>query len=440
MASNPNGQDMTLYPSHDRNAFSTKLKQVIGRTQKQGGTGSLLIVRMDRLREINQEFGYAFGDEVIHQVAKILQKFIARKDYLFRLADQEYGIILPRTRGAGEVILLANKLISHFQDPIHVEDIPFKCRIRIGMAHFPDHATDTIALMQCADRATQKAKELQTRYAISPPIDNSDTTTFFVMENELERDIASNRIRFRYQPKVDLQSGSLIGFEVLSRWKSERWGIIRPDKFIALAERSELITTLTVNCLTRTLKQFSDLQKRHKRPELSLSVNLSARILNHSESLERIIQTVEIWCDRPETLIFEITEGSVIDDPAAALTQLNRLHGAGIRISIDDFGTGYSSLAYLKKIPVDELKIDKSFILDILTNPDDAIIVQSIIDLAKNFGLDTVAEGLESLEVWRRLQDMGCGMGQGFYISKPLRFTDIDAWITTPLARVSVRD
>lgn len=310
------------------------------------------------------------------------------------------------------------------------EGVPFRFRVQIGMATYPENAVDAEELMKCVDAATVIAGNTPDKYFSYVTKDDHETTTMFAMEDELEKAISEGDIQYHYQPKADIRTGVIAGFEVLSRWNSRKWGFVRPDMIINAAERSNLITDLTVDSLTKTFKEFTELQATCGNQAITLSVNLSAKILNNTESIERVINTVNIWCAHLENLVLEITEGAIMTDPEAARDVLNQLHDNGIRISIDDFGTGYSSLSYLKKLPVDELKIDKSFVMELLQSDDDVMIVQTIIDLARNFNLNIVAEGTESKEIIMKLRDMGCHAAQGYYISKPIPFEQLSGWIS----------
>jgi len=414
---------------HARSKFLTRLKGEITRSKKKGWALGLLIIRLARLREINQEYGYEFADQVLMSLPEIARKHLRHNDFIARIGDREFGVIMSDTRGAGDCILLANQILESCNEPVHINGTNFRIRAHIGIANFPENAQDGLQLLQCADLAASRAENSHDHYVVLESNGEQDTTTIFSMEDEFEKALEKGAIDYYYQPKVDLITGEISGFEVLSRWNSEKWGNVRPDLFIAAAERSGLITELTIDSLTKTLKEFAELQAVYDDSAFTLSVNLSAKILNKTDSMERVINTVNIWCRDPRQLILEITEGAVMTDPEAAKETLNQLHDSGIKISIDDFGTGYSSLSYLKKLPLDELKIDKSFVMDLLESDDDVKIIQAIIDLAQIFNLSIVAEGVESKDVVTRLTGMGCGIAQGYYISKPLPFEQVLSWI-----------
>jgi len=415
--------------SSPRKKFQSLLVQEISRARKKNAALGIINIQLTRLRDINQEYGYDFADQVLELLQDLIKKNLRTQDHLVWTGDRDFSVILGNTHGVGDNILFANKLLNHLSEPVKVGDNLFRLRVQIGMASFPENAVDAEELMKYADAATIIAGNTPDKYYCYEAVGDLDTTTMFAMEDELEKAISAGEVQYHYQPKADIKTGVIAGFEVLSRWNSKKWGFVRPDMFINAAERSNLIADLTMDSLTKTFKEFTELQAVCDNPAITLSVNLSAKILNNAESIERVINTVNIWCERPENLVLEITEGAIMTDPEAARDVLNQLHENGIQISIDDFGTGYSSLSYLKKLPVDELKIDKSFVKDLLQNEDDVMIVQTIIDLARNFHLNIVAEGTETKDVIIKLREMGCHAAQGYYIAKPIPYEQLPGWV-----------
>jgi len=247
------------------------------------------------------------------------------------------------------------------------------------------------------------------------------------MMGELRKAIANDELVLYYQPKIDLHTRRISGVEALVRWQHPEHGFLPPDEFIPMAERTGLIKLLSITVLKEALSQAEELHKKNLK--LSISINLSPSTFLDSDLPDLIIGMLSLYEIPPAYIIFEITESSMIKDPDLALEILNRLTKRGLKISIDDFGTGYSSLAYLKKLPVNEIKIDKSFVTDMLTSENDAVIVKSIIDLSHNLGLNVVAEGVEDKETVDRLQSLGCDVLQGYYFSKPLSSKDFLEWL-----------
>ena len=249
----------------------------------------------------------------------------------------------------------------------------------------------------------------------------------FSLESELRTAIGEGELNLYYQPKIDLRTGRISGMEALVRWHSPTRGLIPPDKFIPVAEQTGLIQPLTLWVLNTALRRR--FPKTCEGTDLSVAVNLSPRNLNDAELPELVLRALETWNAEPSRLILEITENAIMEDPANSLKILSRLSSLGISLSIDDFGTGYSSLAYLKKLPVDELKVDRSFVMTMVEQKDDAMIVRSVIELGRNFGLKTVAEGVESEEIWHQLLDLGCDYAQGYYMSPPMPYEKLNQWI-----------
>ena len=416
-------------PVPARKKFIARIDDEIRRAKKHSAVFSLVIIRLVRLREVNQEYGYDFADRLLAHVDEVIRSSVRKKDYVEKIGDKEFGVILSDTRGLGDSVLFANQVIAWFDKPVIIDQISIRTRVRIGIAQFPEHALDHVELLKLADMAAYRAGHHAEGYAIAPSEDDDDTTTMYALESELEKAIEQKQIDYFFQPKVSLVSGGITGFEILARWDSRKWGMVPPDQFIDAAEKYGLVTPLTIDCLTRSLNRFAELIDDNRGEDFTLSVNLSARILNDQDSIESVLNTVNIWCNRPESLILEITEGAIMTQPEATREMLEQLNKTGIRVSIDDFGTGYSSLSYLTRIPVDELKIDKSFVMNLPGSEDNEKIIRSIIDLAKNFNMTTVAEGVEDRETFTRLKDMGCDLAQGYLISPALPFDQLQPWI-----------
>lgn len=414
--------------NNERKKFFSLLEKEVANAEKTGQILNLLLIKLSRLRNINQEFGYDFSDRLLNNVYKKISNVLRKTDHIARVSDKEFALILTDTHGPGDAILFTNQIMALFDNALTLDKQSLKIKLATGIACYPDHADDYLSLMKCADNAVYKACNSLEDYVVYDGSIDADTITMFALEGELEKAINNGDIEYYYQPKVYLNDHTISGLEVLARWHNEKYGNVRPDIFIEAAEKSGLITQLTIDCLGKSLKKYAEVKQKCKFNG-TLSVNLSAKILNNQEITERVINTVNIWCDNPEDLVLEITEGAIMTDPETARNTLIKLHETGIKISIDDFGTGYSSLSYLKQLPVDELKVDKSFIMDLLDNKDDILITQSVIDLAHNFGLLAVAEGIESEEIMNELRKMKCDIAQGYYISKPMPPDQLIPWL-----------
>jgi len=418
----------------DRKQFAKALNDKINLSQKKSKSLVLIVIHLLQLRNINEEFGYDFADSVLLKIYNELKALLDRKDFIARTGEKEFSLVLPEIIGEGQGILAINRIIERFKDPFNIDGRLIRIRLVIGMSIYPENAVNVLDLKKHADKALSIARIRKSGYTVYSEIEDDDDTTHFAMEAELEKAISNNAIRFFYQPKIKLADRTISGFEVLSRWTSEKWGVIRPDIFINLAEKTGLIAPLTVQSMSSSLRNINELQKKDS--NYSLAINLSAHIMNNPETTALVTSSLNIWCSKPEQLTLEVTEGAIMINPQTSLETLTYLHDMGITLSIDDFGTGYSSLAYLKKLPVDELKIDKSFVLEMLKNNDDLNIAKTVVNLAQNFDLKTVAEGVENEETVNKLTDMGCDIAQGFHIGKPMPWEELIPWINNWNARL----
>lgn len=300
-------------------------------------------------------------------------------------------------------------------------------RAACGVAVYPDDAGGSQGLLRCADLAVRRAKVLERPYVVYSEIADEEIPPSLVLETDLEAAIETGELENHYQPKIDLQSRTITGVEALARWTTSIHGPVRPDVFVGLAERTGLIMPLTLWSLITALRQSRELQERVG--NIGVSINLSGGILHEPEVDDLVSRTMKIWNADPGQVTYEVTESAMMADPSASLKKLQELNAKGINGSIDDFGTGYSSLAYLKNLPVQELKIDKSFVMRMAEDRGDARIVRTIIDLAENFEIAVVAEGVENQETLESVASMGCNTAQGFYMGRPMPLEDLIRWV-----------
>ncbi len=296
-----------------------------------------------------------------------------------------------------------------------------------GGAVFPDHAADRDGLLRSADTALQLARDQEQHFLIYDASLVSREQQLASLKRNLSRALDNNDLMLHYQPQIDLQRGQLSGCEALVRWNHAEQGWIRPDVFIPVAEKSDLIDTLTYWSINVALREWLEFCAHCRQG--AIAVNLSARLLQSAEIVDLVRRALNIWGAEPGALILEVTESAMMSDPETALRVLSRLHEMGVTLSIDDFGTGYSSLAYLQKLPVSELKIDRSFVQHMADRPQDRKIVRSIIDLAHNLEMRVVAEGIEDQRSLDMLVSMGCDYGQGFYIARPMPAGQLSGWL-----------
>ena len=411
----------------DRRRLLSELNRKILSAQNNNTLLALIIVHLKYLREINNEFGYEIADQLLQELFNKLESLLQPGDFIVRIGDNEFALVLSNLNGTGQGIIAANRILGLCDNPMEISGQLINIKLAAGVSIYPDHALDSEVLFKHADTAVTYARRNQDGYMIYSDIHDHDGTTTYVMRTELEEATINDKLEFFYQPKIHLKDRTIAGFEVLARWTSNTLGEVKPDTFINLAEATGLIAPLTVKAITIALRQCKDILAINS--NYSIALNISAQILNDPDITRLIMNTISIWCTNPSQLILEITEGAIMSNPEASLNSLGQLHNSGIKISIDDFGTGYSSLSYLKKLPVDEIKIDKSFVLNMNEDKGSANIVKSVIDLAHNFNLNTVAEGVENEEILNELERMGCDVAQGFYIARPMPHDELNPWI-----------
>ena len=335
-------------------------------------------------------------------------------------------MLLPAT-GVEGAIKAANQALKALEEPFVLGVLTLDMGASIGIALWPDHGEDADALLQRADIAMYMAKQSHDGYTVYSSERDETSPRRLALMGELRHAIDDNQLFPLYQPKINLQSGRAVGVETLVRWRHPNLGVIPPDQFIPLAEQTGLIKPLTIWVLTAALRQCRLWLEAGL--EFSVAVNLSVRNLLDPQLPTQVGELLKICGVAPKFLELEITESIIMADPAHAMEVLAELRKMGIGLSIDDFGTGYSSLGYLKKLAVDEIKIDKSFVKEMAHNEDDTAIVRSTIDLAHNLGLKVVAEGVESQETLDRLAALGCDEAQGYHISRPIPAPELTRWM-----------
>jgi EAL domain-containing protein (putative c-di-GMP-specific phosphodiesterase class I) len=335
--------------------------------------------------------------------------------------------LLPNTTQLG-AITAAQKLIEGLSQPLFVEGQSFHVGASIGMALYPEHGMDHTTLMRRADVAMYTAKREKSSYAIYSEEQDQDSHVRLALSRDLRYAVDRGELLLQYQPKADVRTREVSSVEALIRWKHPMRGLLFPDRFMGLAEQTGLVKPLSFWVLGEATRQCSIWHRAGQ--NLGIAINLSASSLPDSKLGDMIAYYLGEYSIPASMLEIEVTESVLMADPMRAKIVLDRLHELGVKIAIDDFGTGYSSLAYLRRLPVDEIKIDKSFVLDMVTDSEDALIVRSIIDLGHNLGLRVVAEGVENAETWALLETMGCDVIQGFYISRPLTVADLTFWMS----------
>jgi diguanylate cyclase (GGDEF)-like protein len=412
---------LTLLPN--RTLFQERLREVVAVS---GKTGAVMIMDLDRFQEINDTLGHHNGDSVLIAVARRLAA-ASDSSLVARLGGDEFAVLLEAVNDRKEAVRFAERLLATFADQVTLGDLTLDVRGSIGVALFPEHGTDADSLMQRADIAMYVAKGNKRGYEVYSPESDRYAPERLALIADLHRALNGTGLFLTYQPKIDLKRGRISGVEALIRWQHPTRGLIQPDDFIPLAEHTGLIKDLTLWVLDTALAQSQAWQREGI--DLGIAVNLSVRNLLDLDLPDQVARLLQKWDVPAHRLELEITETTLMEDPARASSVIARLNAMGIRLSIDDFGTGYSSLVFLKQLPVQEIKIDKSFVLNMLADLGDGAIVRSIIDLAKNLGLDVVAEGVESEGIMQELTLRGCTTAQGFFISRPVRADRLTEWL-----------
>jgi diguanylate cyclase len=415
---------MTGLPN--RTLLMKRLEETLVAGKRDKKPVALLLMNLDRFREINETLGRQRGDILLKEVGSRLQDTVFPRDVVAHLGGDEFSVILPLEK-AQHSHLAADKIAKALEEPFVIDRIPIVMETSIGIALYPDHAENTQSLMQRSDIAMYEAKRMKTFFTIyNSSLDKHDPQKLTLL-GELRHALEHDELVLYYQPKISFKTNSIIGVEALVRWKHPQRGVIPPYEFIGLAERTGLIKPLTMWVFDTGKRQLEILHQRGA--DLSVSINLSARNLQDSELPGQIAKILKTNGVPPNLLELEITETAIMIEPARAMETLNHLKTMGLRFSIDDFGTGYSSLGYLKKLPVNAIKIDRSFIKDMVVDEDDTAIVRSTIDLAHNLGLAVIAEGVETKAVYDKLAAMGCDEAQGYYMCKPLPTDELEHWL-----------
>ncbi len=414
----------------NRSFLQRRLEQEAQLAHESNIPAALLLLDLDRFKEVNDTLGHTVGDLLLQKIGSRLQSHLRPADLIARLGGDEFAIVLPATDAAG-AIHAARALLRALDASILVHGHAFSIGGSIGIALTPQHGYDFTTLLRYADVAMYVAKRSQSGLAeYSPEVDQHSPRKLALM-SELRQAIADDGLLIHYQPKVSFSLGRMVGVEALVRWPHLEHGLIPPDDFIPLAERTGLIGPLTRWVLERAVRQCRDWKQSGLL--VNVAVNLSTHTLYDPTLLSTVTDLLQLYEVAPSQLTLEITESMLMDEPERAQLIVAHLRAFGVSIAIDDFGTGYSSLAYLKRLPIDEVKIDKAFVfgLGVDADPADAAIVQAVVAMARPLQCEVVAEGVESAETWTFLQELGCDLAQGYYFSRPLPAAALEQWART---------
>ncbi len=427
----------------NRNQFQASLESFIQVYRQTKSPFALFLIDLDRFKGVNDTLGHHVGDELLKAVSLRLHNILRDDDVVCqldneliaqiddglvaRLGGDEFSAILTGIHTIEDSIIVARKLILAMEQAFIVNDHKLTIGLSIGIAMYPMHGEDMHALVSHADIAMYDAKNRKCGFSIYDSARNQHSLHTLKLEQDLFASIKKNEMVLYYQPKISIADGRVCGAETLIRWQHAEQGLIAPDNFIPIAEQSGFIQPLTEWVLNKALEDCNECLSFNK--ALNISVNLSALNLRDERIASTIISMLEKWSVPPELLTLELTESAIMDDPDFAIEILTKLDAMGVSLSIDDFGTGHSSLAYVKKLPVDELKIDKSFIYNITNDSDNEAIVRAVLVLAHHMNLSVVAEGIEDVATLNMLSELGCDVAQGYYFAKPMPFDEFKVWL-----------
>jgi diguanylate cyclase (GGDEF)-like protein len=411
----------------NRTLFRERLQQAIDAARETDASVGVMLMDLDRFKEVNDTLGHHNGDLLLQEIGARLREVLRQSDTVARLGGDEFAILLPEVPGADAATRIADKVLESLARPLVLKDLALDVGASIGIALSPRDGDDADTLLQRADVAMYLAKEAHTGHELYNDEKNQYSPGRLALVAELRHAIESRELSVVYQPKADVGTGEVASVEALLRWHHPRNGFVPPDQFIPVAEHTGLIKPLTHFVLDAALAQCRAWELAGS--PLKVAVNLSVRSLLDADLVTDLARLLRHWNVSPGSLQLEITESSIMADPTRSLATLTKLSEMGVGLSIDDFGTGYSSLSHLKRLPVDEIKIDKSFVMGMIDDENDAVIVRSIIDLGRNLGLRVVAEGVENTAMMRRLRVLGCDVAQGYGLSRPLPAPVLDDWL-----------
>jgi diguanylate cyclase (GGDEF)-like protein len=416
----------------NRVLLEDRIERALAAAARNEGEVAVLFIDLDRFKEINDTLGHSYGDELLRLVASRLSEVVRHGDTLARLGGDEFGVLLPSVQSRAHVEAVAARLRDALHRSFTAEGMTLDVEASIGIALSPDHGTTTDELLASADVAMYSAKERKAGAVFFDPSERVNTPSRLIVLGDLRRALeADDQLLLHFQPKYALDDERLIGVEALLRWNHPERGNVPPADFIEIAEGTGIILTLTERVLRDALAQSRRwLDAGH---EVAIAVNLSTRCLLDAKFPALVERQLDEHGVPPSLLRLEVTESAVMGDPARAAEILRRLHDLGVSLSIDDFGTGYTSMAYLRRLPVDELKVDRSFVIGMTENEHDAVLVRTAIDLGHNLGLTVVAEGVEQASHVSALRALDCDVAQGYHYARPMPAADV----TTLLDRLA---
>ncbi len=410
----------------NRVLFRDRVEQALHGAKRQTGEVAVMFLDLDRFKEVNDTLGHESGDVLLREVGQRLAHSLRAGDTVARLGGDEFAVLATGLDDADDALLVARKLRQAVEWPFTLRGLTLEVEASIGIALFPEHGTDVDTLLRHADVAMYQCKEAHSGVGIYSPERDVYSPDRLKLLGELRRAIEQNELVLYYQPKISLRTSEVTGFEALVRWQHPEQGLLTPERFVPFAEHTGLIKPLTRYVMREAVRACAKWQELGL--DLGVAVNLSARDLLDLHLPDEVRLLLSETRIDPGMLELEITENTILSDPARTRTILSRLKELGVTLAIDDFGSGYSSLGYLKRLPLDVLKIDKSFVMTMLADDDSAAIVRSTIDLAHNLGLEVVAEGVATESIGGALAALRCDAAQGFYFAGPMPESEAASW------------
>lgn len=435
-------QNLEYQASHDaltglpnRSALRSVLDDILEQASGYQQKVAMLLIDLDRFKEINDTLGHHYGDVLLKKIGPRLRPLLLEKRArLARLGGDEFAVIIPSLHQRDEARDLARQIVQAIREPFDLGSMPVEIAASVGISIFPEHGQDTSTLLRCADVAMYRAKHVPDGVLFYTSEQDEHSPRRLALMTALNHAVRGEQFFLCYQPKIHLAAHQLDGLEALIRWQHPDFGAVSPGEFIHLAEMTDLIVPITHWVLEEAVRQLH--QWNQKGQHYKVAVNVSARNLLDDSLARYIAGLLQQYQVPASQLEIEITESALMQDPEHALDVLREINRLGVSLAVDDFGTGYSSLAYLRQLPIHCLKIDLTFVRHMLQNPQDEIIVNSIVHLAHNLNLTVVAEGVEDAATYARLAEMGCDIAQGYYMSKPIIAAEVPEWMLLWNAKV----
>jgi diguanylate cyclase (GGDEF)-like protein len=419
----------------NRELFGIRAERAIAQAAESKQHVGVMLLDLDHFKEVNDTLGHHVGDGLLREVANRVTSALPPEVTVARLGGDEFVILVPAADEMGSIGVLAERIRTRLRESVLAEGVRVGVQASIGIAVYPEHATTTDTLLQRADIALYRAKTNRGEIEVYRPEIDQHTVLRLSLLGDLHQAVDNEEFEILFQPQVETTHGRPVAVEALMRWRHPVHGLISPEVFIPLAENSGTIGTMSRTAVQAALTTLAML--RAGGHDVSMAVNISARLLSDLELPSWIRHMLMRASVPPSRLTIEVTESTITADPKRAMKVIQDLREIGVRIAIDDFGTGYSSLSYLRRLKPDEIKVDKSFVLQLCTDENSAVIVRSTIDLGHGLGLSVVAEGVENQDTYDALSELGCDLIQGFHVARPMTYPALRAWMD---AAVQQRD